>query len=282
MSAALLTGQELGFSPMASLRSIDVIPPGYGSPALRAVALRALLQQHGHVIEVVETTQTRAVVRGRRDGADDWYPTMSVWTIDRARQLDMRGFNDPRGQWRKQPGNMLIARATGEMARWIASDVLLGLPYIVEEIGDGESEPAALDGAGVPPDPPAGVKRRGATRRTPKRAAPRPVAAIPPPNPPGGEGAAGEGSAAAGESLPLSPSQRGRLWAGLKRLGYTADDRDSILAAVSGWVGHEVTSLKNLAAEDASVALDAIQAEEDRRAAADTGGPADEEGPADE
>src|SRR5579862_9551896 len=65
VTAALLTGQELGFRPMASLRVIDVIRQ---TPALRAVGLRALLLSHGHEILVIETTETRARVRGRRAG----------------------------------------------------------------------------------------------------------------------------------------------------------------------------------------------------------------------
>ena len=59
VAAAVLTGQELGLTPMASLRSIDVID---GSPALRAVAMRALVQRAGHEIWLVESTKTQAVV----------------------------------------------------------------------------------------------------------------------------------------------------------------------------------------------------------------------------
>lgn len=132
ITAAILTGKELGMEPMAALRSIDIIE---GTPAMRAHALRGLVQSHGHEIWVEETTDTRAVVKGRRAGSER--VLTSVWTIDRAKKLGLAG----RQQWQKQPANMLVARATSEMARWIDADGLLGMPYSSEELSDGDSVP---------------------------------------------------------------------------------------------------------------------------------------------
>jgi hypothetical protein len=256
-TAALLTGQELGLSPMASLRSIDVIPPGSGSPALRAAALRGLVQHHGHEIWIVESTNTRAVVRGVRTGTD--IVQESVWTLDRAKRLGVRGFGDPKGSWQRQPAAMLVARATAEISRWIASDVLLGLPYIVEEIGDENAtgEPVAEDGAAS--RSPGDRSRRRVTRSRAGRS-----------RAPGGALTAGASAPAPdGEAAPAGPpingSQRARLWAGMKRLGLT--DRDEALAALSGWIGRPVSSSNDLTQAEASIALDAIQAETDRRVA---------------
>lgn len=137
ITAAILTGQELGLEPMAALRSIDVIQ---GTPALRAVALRALVQSAGHEVYVAEATTTRAVVSGRRKGEER--EQKSVWTMDRAKALGLV----TKDNWRKQPQAMLVARATSELCRLIAADVILGVPYSVEELQDGEevtaSEPA--------------------------------------------------------------------------------------------------------------------------------------------
>lgn len=157
-AAAIMTGQELNLSPLAALRSIDIIG---GVPAMRAVALRALVQSAGHEIWVEESTATRAVVRGRRRGSDK--VEESVWTIDRARGLQLLG----KDNWKKQPIAMLLARATSELVRLIAADVILGIPYSVEEIQDQavvESAPAE-DAAGKAP-----VKRTA--RRKPLPAAP--------------------------------------------------------------------------------------------------------------
>jgi hypothetical protein len=132
-AAAILTGQEIGLSPLASLRAIDIIQ---GVPAMRAVALRALVQNEGHEIWTEESTATQAIVCGRRKGSDK--VERSVWTMDRARGLGLVS----KDNWRKQPIAMLLARATSELVRLIAADKLLGIPYSVEELVDsGELTP---------------------------------------------------------------------------------------------------------------------------------------------
>lgn len=131
VTAAILTGQEIGLSPMAALRSIDIIQ---GTPAMRANAMRGLVQGHGHEVWVDESTQTRAVVCGQRKGSDK--VQRSVWTIDRASRLGLTG----KDNWKKQPEVMLVARATAELCRLIASDVLLGMPYAVEELDETTGE----------------------------------------------------------------------------------------------------------------------------------------------
>lgn len=133
-AAAIVAGHEMGLSPMAALRSIDIIG---GTPAIRAVALRAQVQSAGHEIWVVESTSTRCVVKGRRKNSDK--VETSDWPIARAQALGLTS----KDNWRKQPTSMLLARATSEIARLIASDALLGIPYTVEELTD--SEPVQPD-----------------------------------------------------------------------------------------------------------------------------------------
>lgn len=125
IAAAILAGAELGLKPMATLKSIDVIQ---GTPALRAHAMRAVVQQQGHDIELVESTDTRCVMRGRRKGSDTWQTV--EWTIQRAAQMKLT----EKPEWKKQPQNMLVARATGELSRLIASDALHGMAYVSEEL----------------------------------------------------------------------------------------------------------------------------------------------------
>lgn len=157
-TAAILTGQEIGLKPMASLRSIDVIQ---GTPAMRAVALRALVQAAGHEIWTEESTATRAVVAGRRRGSDN--VERSTWDLDRARGLNLMG----KDNWKKQPIAMLLARATSECVRLVAADVILGIPYSVEEIQDlGAAEGAAVG------DAPRQAPKRTTARRKPLPAKP--------------------------------------------------------------------------------------------------------------
>lgn len=126
-AAAILTGAEIGLTPMAALRSIDIIS---GTPAMRAHALRGLVQSRGHEVWVDDANSTRAVVKGQRKGSGQVQE--SVWTLDRARALGLLS----KDNWKKQPQAMLVARATSELCRLIASDVLLGLPYSIEELSD--------------------------------------------------------------------------------------------------------------------------------------------------
>ena len=126
-TAAILSGDEIGLSPMAALRSFDVIQ---GTAAPRAITLRAVVQSKGHEVWQVEATDTRAVFRGRRRGSE--HVEESVWTIERARSLGLVG----KQNWKNQPKAMLMARATAEVCRLIAADALLGIPYSVEELRD--------------------------------------------------------------------------------------------------------------------------------------------------
>lgn len=126
VTAAILAGLEMGLPPMAALRSMDII---YGTPALRAHAMRGLVQSHGHSVQLVEATPDRCEIRGRRRGEADWQTV--VWTFDRASKMGLTG----KGEWKKQQQTMLIARATGEICRLIAADVLFAMPYAAEEIG---------------------------------------------------------------------------------------------------------------------------------------------------
>jgi hypothetical protein len=130
ITAAILAGQELGLKPMTTLKSIDVIQ---GTPALRAHAMRGLIQSHGHEIELVESSDTHCVMRGRRKGAETWQTV--EWDIPRAQRLGLLG----KDQWKKQPKTMLIARATGEICRLIASDALHGMPHAAEELRDSDT-----------------------------------------------------------------------------------------------------------------------------------------------
>ncbi|MEV0660163.1 hypothetical protein ACIBI3_02180 [Actinomadura luteofluorescens] len=127
LTAAILTGQELGLPPMAALRGMDVI---YGVPALRAHLMRGLVQSRGHEVELVESSDRRCVMRGRRKGSEKWQQV--EWTIERATKL----LGQLKNQWTKQPTTMLIARATGEICRLIAADVLYAAPYAAEELDD--------------------------------------------------------------------------------------------------------------------------------------------------
>jgi hypothetical protein len=127
-TAAILAGAELGFDPMASLRTFDNIQ---GTAAPKAITIRAVVQSHGHELDIVEESETKAVARYRRRGTADY--KFVEWTIEQARKAGLPGRNP---NWNTQPRTMLVARATAEAGRRCASDALLGIPYSSEELYD--------------------------------------------------------------------------------------------------------------------------------------------------
>lgn len=129
ITAAILVGQEIGLSPMAALRSIVMV---HGTPSLTANAMRGIVQAKGHKIWVESESATKAVVCGQRLGDDK--VQRSEWTIQRA---DQAGFPAKNPNWKSQPQNMLVSRATSTLARMIAADALLGLAYSKDELEDG-------------------------------------------------------------------------------------------------------------------------------------------------
>lgn len=134
--AVILAGHELGLGPMTSLKSIDVIN---NQPALRAHAMRGILQSKGHEIELVEARNDYCKMRGRRKGSDAWQEV--EWDTARATQMGLIN----KAEWKKQPKTMLINRATGEICRLVGSDALHGMPYAAEELDGyvhGEIAPA--------------------------------------------------------------------------------------------------------------------------------------------
>lgn len=129
VTAVILAGNELGLQPMAALKAFDIIQ---GTPALRAHAMRGLVQSKGHRIQLVESSDKHCVMRGRRADDEDWQEV--TWTIPRAALMGLVNKNE----WKKQPQTMLVARATGELCRLIASDVLHAVPYTSEELRDAD------------------------------------------------------------------------------------------------------------------------------------------------
>jgi hypothetical protein len=245
-AAAILTGKALGLDPTASLQNIAVIN---NRPTLSAITLRAVLQSAGHDIWVVpESNATRAIVRARRAGSDD--VQQSIWTLDRAKLLGLYPGTE-RSQWRRQPQAMLVARATAEAARWIAADAILGIPYIAEEMIDqlaGEGEPLAIEQA--PAMIEAGPKRRTTQRKT--RARP-PALPTGPPGPVAPTGEPERADLADEPPEPISKLQLDRLHVEFRELDW---DRATALSHIADWIGHKITSTKNLTAAEAHTVLD--------------------------
>jgi hypothetical protein len=235
-TAAILAGIEVGLQPMAALRSFDVIQ---GTAAPRANTLRAIVQSQGHEVWVVESTETRAIVAGRRRGSSQ--EQTSTWTLDRAKRLGLTG----KKNWQAQPQAMLVARATSELCRLIASDAILGLPYSIEELVDGDDLAAAEV---VPIAPKRRTARRAAApatqvERVDAPAAPEPVHDEPPLD-----------DEPAVRSDTVTRDQLTKIAAQMGDLGIT--DRDEALAYVADVIGRPIESRNDLTASEASRLID--------------------------
>jgi len=124
-TAAIIMGDELGFTPLAALRSIYVV---HGTPALYTRSMVALVLSRGHEIWTESSTPARVEVHGKRKNSD--HTEKSVWTTARAQTA---GYLTNK-KYQTNPEEMLYAKAAAEVARKIGADVLLGVPYSVEDL----------------------------------------------------------------------------------------------------------------------------------------------------
>ena len=134
-TAALLLGDELGLTPIASLRALYVIR---GQVGMYARAKVALVKAQGHSIWTEEETDKAVTVAGHRAGEPD-HIERSTWTFERAERAGFvrRGRNGEPSQYELQPRAMLYARAASDVANRVAPDALMGIPEDADEPATG-------------------------------------------------------------------------------------------------------------------------------------------------
>jgi len=139
----LLTGRELGLSPMQSLRGIYVVS---GSPVLSADLLVAVVRRSGLCASwrVTESTEDRCTITTTRQGETE--PQSRTWTMADARKAGVTG----KPIWSQYPRTMLRHRCAADLAREVYPDVVLGL-YDPEELG---GEPQVRDEQPIVTAPP--------------------------------------------------------------------------------------------------------------------------------
>ena len=201
-----------------------------GTQAPKAITLRALVQAHGHSLWVEHSTDAECLAKARRRGESVVHE--SRWTISRAQKLGLTS----KQNWKNQPAAMLMARATAEVCRMVAADVILGIGYSAEEIADNEPQATTT------------VTR--SAQRTTVRRKPTPESAEPDFDPP----------AEPEPPLPVEelirPAQTKKMMALFNEKGFR--DRDDRLAYVTEVVGIEVASSKDLTVAQASSVIDAL------------------------
>lgn len=234
-AVAILYGSTVGFDPVTAVQQIYVIS---GKPALYARAMVAIVIAAGHKVWTEEESSGSVTVCGQRAGSDK--VERVTWTSQLAQ---LAGYTS-NAKYKTDPRSMLYARASGDVARRIAPDALLGMAYNVEEmelVGD----------IYVRPEPATSSSKDqvraalGASKPVESEPASQPEATAAP-------AAAAEQPAAGG----LTKAQSKKMHATFNELGIT--DRAARLAYASKVVGRQLGSSNELSKDEASDVIEAL------------------------
>jgi hypothetical protein len=233
-TAAIIMGDEVGLSPLAALRSIYVV---HGTPAMYARTMVALVQSRGHEVWTELSTDAKVVVCGRRKGSDK--VEHSEWTTARAQKA---GYTTNK-KYATNAQEMLYSKASAEICRKVGADVLLGIPFSIEDL---ELEQ---------PAPTTTASRTTERKTTAKRATL--VAEEPDFEPSGMDEFAKPAEDAPAETGEALSTQQSKL---LHKLLNDNDlgDRDAGLAYIGGVIGREIATSKDLTKAEASIVIDRL------------------------
>ena len=147
-AAAILYGSAIEMDPITALQNVYVIS---GKPALYARTMVAIVLSKGHEIWTEEESDGSVTVAGRRKGSDK--VERVTWTSEMANRA---GYTS-NAKYKTDARSMLYARASGDVARRIAPDALLGFSHNVEELRlerpEQQERPAGLAAALSQPEP---------------------------------------------------------------------------------------------------------------------------------
>ena len=228
-AAAILYGASIDMDPITALQNVFVIS---GKPALYARSMVAVVLSKGHKIWTEEESEGSVTVAGQRKGSDT--VERVTWTSEMAKRA---GYTS-NSKYTSDPRSMLYARASGDVARRIAPDALLGMAHNIEELTVDRPAPAPQQSVSV-----ASLTQQ-ATPATETE-----------PEPP-----------AQTETLPMGDEQDGRYWR--KRLFATLNERgitdaDEQRQGIGHIVNREITSRSELTEDDAQKVVEHLKATEE-------------------
>lgn len=116
----LITGHELGLSPMQAVRGIHVIE---GKAVMSADLTVAMVMRRREVCEffrLVKSTDTLAEYQAKRVGSE---PVTLAWTVEQATKAGLAN----KDNWKKHPAAMLRARCASALARAVFPDLTMGV-----------------------------------------------------------------------------------------------------------------------------------------------------------
>lgn len=140
------TGAMLGIHPVAALQGVHVIE---GKATLSPALMSAVVRRAGHVLRVetlgsvADATFTATATLIRNDDPD--HPFVVSWNLERAKRAGLAG----KGPWNKYFEAMAKARAISEVCREGATDALMGVGYVPEELGADVTEAGEIVSSSV-------------------------------------------------------------------------------------------------------------------------------------
>jgi hypothetical protein len=144
----ILTGMELGMTPLQSFLGIHLVEAGgQARPVLSAAAMMGLVISKGaaEYFRCLHTDHLKATFITKRKGEGQEPQTLS-WTIEQAQDAGLM----TKGTWKSYPDEMLRARCIAALCRLVYPDVLLGY-YTEDEL---EATPPARPALRFSPEPP--------------------------------------------------------------------------------------------------------------------------------
>lgn len=232
-AAAILYGDEIGFTPTQAVQNLYVIS---GKPALYARSMVALVMSKGHEVWTVEKSDAKVTVAGRRKGSS--HTIEETWTTGRAQKA---GYTNNK-KYTTDPQAMLYARAAADICRQIAPDALAGLAYSAEEMELAESTPATT------------TRRSEATTKAKRASAPAPEPDLEPAPAPE---AVAEERADTQPAEPMTAKTRGHMFALLADLGI--EDRDEQIKGIVHVIGHPIESRGDLTETEAQQVVNRLK-----------------------
>ncbi|WP_433658074.1 hypothetical protein ACQPW1_39815 [Nocardia sp. CA-128927] len=253
VAAAMMKGYELDIDPLDALGNIFSV---HGRIGFYAEFMRRRIIQAGHELRIVEASDTRAVIEGRRAGAEEWQRAQFTAAQAKAAKIDLGGY----------PEDKLVARATSRLCKRVFPEVLSGAAVaedLMDEPAPVSSVRVAAERVDVDEDPvePGTVARKRRTRRAPAEQPPTeqpPAAAAAP----AGETVPADAPALPGDeptsAEPMSTTaQQQKLAILLDGLGVKV--RDDKLAYLGEQFAREFTSSKELTKTEAAGLIDYLE-----------------------
>lgn len=129
---AIEAGEALGIAPITAINMIHVIQ---GKPTISSQLMASLVRNAGHRlrVQILKDDAGKRFARAslwRKD--DPEFEFTAEWTWERATQAGLTS----KDSWKNYSANMLKARAISEVCRDACPEVLAGISYTPDELGE--------------------------------------------------------------------------------------------------------------------------------------------------